>query len=405
MQFKESTLNFLKISFGNIIEWYDFALYGIFALHLSRDFFPAHSSTALILTLLTFSVSFIARPGGAFIFGLIGDKLGKHFSVNISVWVMAISTLLVGFLPSYRQLGVSAPILLLMLRVVQGISVGGQFSGLLAIAAESANNKSYYASLVMSISVFGYLLATLVSLLSLKIFNSASPLVWRVPFILSGILFLSYLKLKPLVESHTKKQPLKVCDIFKQQPTEMLYLTLLAAVKGSIYYVLFSYMSIFMQNHLKITPEITSITMCLFLLISLLSYPLFGKIADKTSDRLKVSKKYTLGFIFCVFMLSFSQSLAWLIPCLLLIIVLYSAISSYITSLFAEIFEIHYRMTACSICYNLGAVVSGFSPITSELLNKNLATGFYMFLLVLGFIFYIVQDRIRETAGYQNCSS
>lgn len=203
------------------------------------------------------------------------------------------------------------------------------------------------------------------------------------------------------MEKHIKNQPVAFKEIFIKQPTEMIFMMLLASVRGSIHYIIFSYVLLFMDTRIHIKNSMA--VMSLFLLTSFFCYPLFGYLADKCPDRIKISKNYTLFLIFWIFVLSFSSNLLWFIPCFLAIVICYSAISSYITSLFAEIFHENYRMTACSLCYNLGTVFSGFSPFISELLTKELATGFYMFLLLLGFFLYILQDKIKDTNGYKVC--
>ena len=400
-----SAKNFLKISIGNVIEWYDFALYGIFAVAISRNFFSKSSpSLALLLTLLTYSVSFLARPLGAFIFGIIGDKFGKHYSVNISVWCMAISTVAVGLLPTYSQLGVLAPVLLLILRTIQGASVGGQFSGLIAIATDNDANKSYLTSIAMSISVIGNLLAILVGTLSAKTFGFFSEaLSWRIPFLFSGVLFYVYYRLNPEFEKSEVKNKISIKEPFKNQRSEMIYMIILAAIRGSIHYILFNYILIFMQAHLNIKGITPLLVMHLFLITSLFCYPLFGRVADKCKDRIANSKVYTLLFILSAFMLSFSLQLFWMILCLFLCILFYCAVSSHVTSLFAEVFHYKYRMFACALCYNIGSVISGFSPFLSELLTKGIPTGFYMLLLILGFALYVIQDKIRELRSYALC--
>ena len=106
MQIPQLTKDFIKTSLGNMLEWYDFSLYAFFALRMSQSFFPNFSPfISLLLAFLTFGVSFIGRPIGSLIFGYIGDRIGKHYSVNLAIWCMAVPTIIIGLLPTYSQIG------------------------------------------------------------------------------------------------------------------------------------------------------------------------------------------------------------------------------------------------------------------------------------------------------------
>jgi MFS transporter, MHS family, proline/betaine transporter len=403
-KFSGTTLDFLKTSFGNIIEWYDFSLYGIFAVSIASAFFPSSNKfISMMMVFLTFSVSFIARPMGSIIFGYIGDKFGTHYSVNISVWCMAVPTVVVGLLPTYQQIGIIAPIVLIFLRFLQGISVGGQISGLITIAVESTKTKrSFLVSLILSIAILGGLLASIIGLLSQSILGGYSKeLAWRVPFILSGLLFIIYLKIKPDHEKHVAPGKFSISAIFKEQPSEVFYMVMLAATMACMYYVLFSYFVPYLQVYTISAKHAPLIAMNILLGISLFGYPIAGKLADTSSNRIKLSKNFVLVFCFGAILLSLNQSFWWAIGCLFIMIMAYCFLASYVTGMFAEIFDEKYRMTACSICYSGGAVFGGFSPLISEVLASKSFGGFFMYLLCLGFATYLILDKITLTDGYK----
>ena len=128
LSFKKSIIKTVKVSFGNIIEWYDYSLYGYFAIIISEQFFPSHSSwLSLLLTFGTFAAGYIARPLGSIFFGYLGDRKGRHFAMNIAILFMAIPTIAMAFIPTYDTIGVLAPLILITIRIFQGISAGGQF--------------------------------------------------------------------------------------------------------------------------------------------------------------------------------------------------------------------------------------------------------------------------------------
>ena len=399
-----TTIDFLKTSFGNIIEWYDFSLYGIFAVSIASAFFPSSNKfLSMLMVFFAFSISFIARPMGSVIFGYIGDKFGTHYSVNISVWCMAVPTVVIGLLPTYQQIGIIAPLILVFLRFLQGISVGGQLSGLITIAVESSKTqRSFLVSTILAIAIFGGLLASTVGLISQSALGGYSKeLAWRVPFILSGLLFMIYLKIKPDHEKHVASGQFSISAIFKKQPSEIFYMTMLSATMASMYYVLFSYFVPYLQVYTNSFKHAPLIAMNVFLGISLFGYPIAGKLADASSNRIKVSKNFVLMFCFGAILLSLNKNFVWVIGCLFIMIMAYCFLASYVTSMFAEIFDEKYRMTACSICYSGGTVFGGFSPLISEVLASKSFGGFFMYLLCLGFATYLILDKITLTDGYQ----
>ena len=155
-----------KNSFGNIIEWYDFSLYGYFATIIAVQFFPDKDAfVALIATFGAFAAGFIARPIGSIFFGRLGDKLGRHYAMNLAIIMMAIPTIIMAFLPGYNVIGVWAPILLVAVRVLQGLSAGGQFGNLLTITSEDDNqtHRGFNLAVAYSTSVVGFLLASAMS--------------------------------------------------------------------------------------------------------------------------------------------------------------------------------------------------------------------------------------------------
>jgi len=159
----------INSSIGNILEWYDFGLFTIFSALFSRLFFPVSDArSAMLATFTVFAVGFLCRPIGALIFGYLGDTVGRARTLRLSVLMISLPTLAVGFLPTYHQIGIAAPILLLLIRMWQGISIGGEYSGNLIYLAESAPTK-YRATCTSFVSMgsnIGILLSALVGMLA-----------------------------------------------------------------------------------------------------------------------------------------------------------------------------------------------------------------------------------------------
>jgi MFS transporter, MHS family, proline/betaine transporter len=162
----KNIIRILKISFGNIIEWYDFCLYGYFADTIARQFFPGDNHfVALLATFAAFGIGFLARPLGGVLFGHLGDKIGRYYAMNLAIIFMSIPTMILAFLPTYSIIGVAAPIILVLIRIIQGLSAGGQYSNLLTITSEDEKFrfKGFHNGVAYSVSVIGFVFAAFVS--------------------------------------------------------------------------------------------------------------------------------------------------------------------------------------------------------------------------------------------------
>lgn len=413
---EKDTIDFVKTSFGNILEWYDFAIYGLFAVQISATFFPNDSDfLGLLMVFLTFALGFVARPFGSVIFGLIGDKLGKHYAVNLSIWCMAIPTSVIGILPSYHTLGVCAPILLVVLRICQGISAGGQFSGLISIAVDSnSSNKQFLVSLIYAVSVVGGFCASFIGFISVSIINYfgtesefVTSLSWRIPFILSGIFFLIYLKLKPNSNKHedSNTNTFKLSTIFKCQPKEIVSASVLSITTNSIFYILFAYLITYLQIHLQFTKSTAFAIINFILFISIFMYIFFGYLAGKSNCRIKIAQIAAINIVLGALLLSLTHLYFWFgMIGLLLMTVAFCVTVSYTTSLFAEVFDSRYRMTACSISFSVGVTISGFSPLIAEILSRVSIFGLPCFIIFTCFIMLFSLRGIKQTEGYKQAN-
>ncbi|HET9852178.1 MAG TPA: MFS transporter [Candidatus Limnocylindrales bacterium] len=188
-------------SAGTIIEWYDFYLYGVLAAFFSTQFFPKDNPTAALLaSLATFGAGFAVRPFGAAVFGRIGDIIGRKFTFLVTILVMGISTALVGVLPTYAQIGILAPIILVLLRLAQGLALGGEYGGAAIYVAEHSNDadRGKNTSWIQTTATLGLLLALIV-IFFFRTTMSADDFAnfgWRIPFLLSGILVIMALYIR-----------------------------------------------------------------------------------------------------------------------------------------------------------------------------------------------------------------
>ena len=185
----------LASSAGTLIEWYDFYIFGSLSTIISERFFPKENPTAAYLaTLAIFATGFIVRPFGAIIFGRIGDRVGRKYTFLITLLLMGLSTFAIGLIPSYGRIGIMAPILVLLLRLVQGLALGGEYGGAAIYVAEHSppGRRGYFTSFIQTTATFGLFISIAVILatracLDADEFNQWG---WRIPFLLSIVLVL-----------------------------------------------------------------------------------------------------------------------------------------------------------------------------------------------------------------------
>src|SRR6201997_4205144 len=191
-------------SVGTLIEWYDFYLYGVLALFFSKHFFSPelNPTVAFIASLFVFWPGFAVRPFGAIVFGHLGDLIGRKFTFMLTLVLMGLATFLVGLLPTYATLGLAAPILLLIIRAIQGLALGGEYGGAATYIAEHApdGKRGLYTSWIQTTATLGIVFALLAILICRQSMSDAAFIDWgwRIPFLISAILVLlsGYIRLK-----------------------------------------------------------------------------------------------------------------------------------------------------------------------------------------------------------------
>lgn len=193
MKMKRKMKGLISCSIGNALEWYDFMIYGYFSPTIGKLFFPEFSGEFMnvFLSLLVFAIGFIARPIGAIIFGHIGDKLSRKTSLLLAIYLMMVPTFLIGCLPTYAEVGMTSPILLLSLRLIQGLALGGGFSGSMVFLVEHAKKKhqGFSGSFSTCSLIAGAVIGSAVSAIIFKCYSGQEILewAWRIPFLLSAI--------------------------------------------------------------------------------------------------------------------------------------------------------------------------------------------------------------------------
>ena len=249
---------------GNFVEWFDYAVYGYLAGVISTVFFPqSDRQTALLATFGVFAVSFFVRPLGGFIWGHIGDRLGRKQALSLSIVLMSIATFCVALIPGYATIGVMAPILLLLVRVVQGFSAAGEYAGASAFLVEyaPANRRGLYAAVVPASTAAGLLLGSLLAAL-LSLLLSSEQLGdwgWRLPFLLAAPMGLigRYIRTKLedtpafrelAVKDHSAKAP--ALAMFRTYRKQLIIATGAVLLNAVGFYVILSYMPTYLSEEL-----------------------------------------------------------------------------------------------------------------------------------------------------------
>lgn len=291
----------IAASLGAMFEWYDFFVYGAVAVLLSQHFFQGvNDTTSFIFALLGFAAGFAVRPLGAVLFGKLGDSVGRKHTFLVTIILMGISTALIGMLPTYAQIGVAAPILLISLRLLQGLALGGEYGGAATYVAEHApaGRRGYYTSWIQLAGSLGFVLALLIVLLCRFAtgaqFNAWG---WRLPFLLSLILLSVsvYIRVQ-LEESPVFKSMQREGKVSKRpvretfgswQNVRMILLALFGLMAGQtvVAYVSLVYVMFFLSQTLKV--DATDANMLIVAALAIISplYPFFGWLSDRVGRK------------------------------------------------------------------------------------------------------------------------
>lgn len=285
-------------SLGTVFEWYDFYLYGSLAAIIAKQFFSGlDAGSAFIFALLAFAAGFIVRPFGALVFGRLGDMIGRKYTFLVTILIMGISTFIVGILPTYASIGVAAPVILICLRMLQGLALGGEYGGAATYVAEHAphGKRGAYTSWIQTTATLGLFLSLLVILgtrtaMGEPAFNDWG---WRIPFLVSilllGISVWIRLSLsespafqKMKAEGKTSKAPLSESfGQWKNLKIVILALIGLTAGQAVVWYTGQFYALFFLTQQLKVDPVTANLMIAASLLIGTPFFVFFGSLSDK----------------------------------------------------------------------------------------------------------------------------
>jgi len=402
---------------GNVLEWYDFGVYGYLVPTISALFFPSGDPmVSLLLTFAVFGVGFVMRPIGSIVFGIYGDRYGRRKALSAVIFVMAVSTFVIGLLPTYAQVGIAAPLLLVVVRLFQGLSTGGEFGGSSAYIVEYApqDRRGFFGSFQLVGVASGFLLGSLTAALLTASLAPEDRLAWgwRLPFLFGiavgfvGIYMRWRISDTPKfteIEEQGATSHAPLIDALGRHPRETL-LAFTSTLHNTVaYYIALIYMTSYMQTVGKL-PQSTALWISSgSLAFMILLLPGLGALSDRVGRRplmlFSCGAFIVLGYPF--FLMASSGSLALTILAELLMMVCYAPYAATCASFLTEIIPTRVRYTSMSVGYNCAvAIFGGFAPFIATWLVKSTglsyAPGFYLIgaALITGFVVL----RTRETA-------
>lgn len=381
---------------GNIIEWYDFALYMFLAPVLARNFFSDDDHLfAMLSTFLIYAMGFFIRPLGSIIFGHLGDRLGRTKTLKLSILLISLPTIGIGLLPSYEHWGIYAGISLALLRLTQGICIGGEFAGSMIYLTEMAagDKRAFLSSMANNGSNFGILSATIVAALISTIMSEASFIAygWRIPFLIGGIFGLLGLWFRvsiaetPVFKGLSTKKKLHafpILAVLKHHKKIMLHISLLLVMSSVGSYVLLEFMSTYLNQYFGYTLKTALQIQSIYNFITFGLVVMAARYSDKIGRKpllLTAALGYIALAIPCFYALKVTGQAIYLLP----LVIFYCIEQATTPATIVELFPSASRYTGISLSYNTTmAFVSGTAPLMNTWLiakfNDPLVIGYYL---------------------------
>jgi MHS family proline/betaine transporter-like MFS transporter len=394
---------------GQFIEWYDFVVYAYSAVVLAQLFFPSENAVAgLLSTFAVYAVGFVMRPIGGVVFGHLGDKYGRKNVLSFVILIMGIATLAIGFLPTYATIGVAAPILLVVCRLVQGLSAGGEAMGSNALVAEHA--PAGRAGLLVGFCYsFAYPPAVFAALLLLGLTNvmgdDYSSWGWRIPFLLGGVISFFGLYIRGKVEESPDFEEVAASDEIKVAPSiavlkdhrqALLYTFVVATLSGLGFYTLTGYFVSYLTVSVGLTSNQALVSNCIAILIAFVMTTLSGGASDRFGRRNVLLTGAALSCLAAVpaYQLAGRGDLSGAIAGQAFLALCLGVFFGPVGIAFLEHFPASVRFSGAAIGYNLAYIVfGGTAPLLSTWLvdqtGSLLAPAVYM-AIVAGAVFVML---------------
>ncbi|WP_439655871.1 MFS transporter [Lentzea sp. HUAS TT2] len=408
---------------GTTVEWYDFFLYGsAAALVFNKLFFPtADPLTGTLLAFTTYAIGFLARPLGGLVFGHFGDRLGRKKLLVLSLLLMGGATMLMGVLPTYASVGVLAPVLLTLLRLVQGFALGGEWGGAVLIVSEHGDPKrrGFWASWPQAGVPCGNLLATGVLAILAAVQTDEAFLAWgwRIPFLLSGVLVVIGLWIRLTVsespiflaaQEKRAKEPVEerapALELLKHNWREVLIAMGARFAENVSYYVITAFILVYVVTGLGLSKSVGLNAVLIASAVHLVTIPVWGHLSDRFGRRsiYLVGAVGMAAWIFAFFALLDTKDPVLITLATTIGLVLHGAMYGPQAAFFSELFGTRVRYSGASVGYQLASIVAGaLAPLIATALLQAYKSSFpiAVYVLITCVITVVAIAFARETRG------
>jgi MFS transporter, MHS family, proline/betaine transporter len=367
----------LASTVGNLLEWYDFVVFGFLSIFIARQFFPGDSEyAALMLTTATFGAGFVVRPLGGILLGMYADRKGRRAGLTLVIAMMTLASAMVAFTPSFHQIGLVAPVIVLCARLLQGMSAGGEFGTATAMLIEYAprHRRNFYGSWQMFAQAFGALLAVAMGTALTHFFTprALESWAWRLPF-LFGLLIgpVGFYIRRSLPETEAfrkldKRAKAPLSQVLTKYPRELFIAMALSAALNVMSYVLITYLPIYAVQSLHMPVTLPFDVLLAGVLLRVLTIPFFGYVADRFNGRRVIGGSLVLFLVVlypAYYWIVSAPSITSVMTVELVFALLIGASNSPIPAALARLFPTEVRSTGLAISYNISAALfGGFSP-------------------------------------------
>ena len=403
---------------GNLVEWFDFYIYAVFAAYFTKALTAPHMDpgTQAIYVWGVFAASFFMRPIGSWIFGRIADKHGRKKSMVISIILMAFSSFMFALLPTYEQVGMLAPFLLLLVRLIQGLSVGGEYGAVATYMSELGlkGQRGFFSSFQYVTLTGGQLLASLLGVICLA-FMSEQQLLdggWRIPFVIGGLAAIISLLARSRLEEtlsnedSDKEESGTLKELFKNHWKTFLLVVGYTSAGSLSFYVITVYSKTYLSN-LGMNNQTVGFIMTASILVLMVAQPFFGMLSDRIGRRASMLLFSGLMAIFIYPIMAFAMPLfsdsaftiALLLIFLMMILSLYTSIGGIVK---AEMFPPHVRALGVGFSYAIGnAIFGGSAPsVALQFKSAGIENTFFIYVIFMLIICFLCSLKLPKEPEY-----
>ena len=402
-------------SAGNFVEWYDWFVYSSFALYFAKHFFPKGDETAQLLqAAAVFAVGFLARPIGAWFMGLYADRAGRKAALTVSVSMMCAGSFAIAIIPDYSMIGTAAPVALVLARLVQGLSLGGEYGASATYMSEMAGRKrrGFWSSFLFVTLILGQLTALGVLILLQNILSpeDLAQWGWRIPFAIGGVLAIVVFWIRTGLEESQSyltaqaegAERSRTMLLFVKFPKETATIFALTSAGSLAFYAYTTYMQKFLVNTSGFTKDAATAITAAALLVYMIAQPAFGALSDVVGRKATLLAAFLLGSIFTYPIFSriavtSDATMAFALMCALVLILSgYTAVNAVLK---AELFPAHVRALGVALpSATANAIFGGTAEYVALWFKKEgMESGFYVYVAAIMAVAFLVALTLRDT--------